>query len=29
MVTVDLFKNPKTDNLGRMGNFSSLAEQTQ
>ena len=29
MVTVDLFKNPKTDNLGRMGNFSGLAEQTQ
>ena len=29
MVTVDLFKNPKTDNLGRMGNFASLAEQTQ
>lgn len=29
MVTVDMFKNPKTDNLGRMGNFSSLAEQTQ
>ena len=29
MVTVDLFKNPKTDNLGRMGNFSGLTEQTQ
>ena len=29
MVTVDLFKNPKSDNLGRMGNFSDLAEQTQ